>query len=508
MSEPDAAAVPHLPEYDTRMAGHPVGLLVLFFTELWERFSYYGMRGILILYLTTQIRNGGLGLDVATAGAIYGLYTSMVYLAGLPGGWLADRVFGQRRAVLIGGVLIAAGHFSLALQSLATFYSGLGLIVAGTGLLKPNISAMVGQMYATDDDRRDAGFTFFYMGINFGALFGPLACGYLGEKIEWHYGFGAAGVGMVIGLVIYLAFGRVLGHAGLEPAGSHTPEEARRTRWTMLFGGSAIGVAALAVVLLVAGGVVSLVTVVQSFGVVLLLVSAAFFVALFSQHWTRDERNRLVVIVVLFLAAAIFWGGYEQAGSSLNLFAKNSTDLLLGGWEIPASWFQSVPAFYVLVLSVVFTVLWTVLGPRQPSSVAKFALGLVFLGAGFVVMVFAALRVADGGRVGPSWLLVTYFLHVTGEMCLSPIGLSAVTKLAPARVTSTMMGVWFLASSIGSLAAGLAGGLYETLPLPTLFGLSAVVAVLAGALLGLAVPWLRKLTVRTHPSPEVEQEFE
>lgn len=486
------------PDYDTRMAGHPVGLLVLFFTELWERFSYYGMRGILILYLVATVQDGGLGLDVATAGAIYGLYTSMVYLAGLPGGWLADRVFGQRRAVLIGGVLIAAGHFTLALQSLATFYSGLGLIVAGTGLLKPNISAMVGQMYAPDDDRRDAGFTFFYMGINFGALFGPLACGYLGEKVEWHYGFGAAGVGMVIGLVIYLLFGRVLGHAGLEPTGSDTPEEERRVRWTMLLGGTAIGLAALVVVLLVTGGIVSLVTVVQSFGLVLLVVSAAFFVALFSQHWTREERNRLVVIVVLFLAATIFWGGYEQAGSSFNLFAKEYTDLTLGSREIPASWFQSVPAFYVLVLSVVFTILWTVLGRRQPSSVAKFALGLVFLGAGFAVMIFAALEVADGGKVGPGWLLVTYLLHVTGEMCLSPIGLSAVTKLAPARVTSTMMGVWFLASSIGSLIAGLAGGLFETLPLPWLFGIPTLVAVGAGVLLGLAVPRLRKLMGNVH----------
>jgi len=498
MSDSDAMTVPPGPEYDTRLAGHPVGLLVLFFTELWERFSYYGMRGILILYLVATVQDGGLGLNTATAGAIYGLYTSMVYLAGLPGGWLADRVFGQRRAVLIGGVLIAAGHFTLALQSVAAFYTGLALIVAGTGLLKPNISAMVGQMYAPDDDRRDAGFTFFYMGINFGALFGPLACGYLGEKVEWHYGFGAAGVGMVIGLVIYLLFGRALGHAGLEPAGSDSPEQARRVRWTMLLGGAAIGLGALLVVALVAGNVVSLVAVAQGFGLVLLALAAAFFVALFSQHWSREERRRLLVIVVLFLAATIFWGGYEQAGSSLNLFAKDFTERMWRGEEFPASWFQSVPAFYVLVLSVVFTVLWTVLGRRQPSSVAKFALGLVFLGAGFAVMIFAALEVADGGKVGPGWLLVTYLLHVTGEMCLSPIGLSAVTKLAPARVTSTMMGVWFLASSIGSLIAGLAGGLFETLPLPWLFGIPTAVAVGAGLLLGLAVPRLRKLMGNVH----------
>jgi len=486
------------PVYDTRLAGHPVGLLVLFFTELWERFSYYGMRGILILYLVATVQDGGLGVDVATAGAIYGLYTSMVYLTGLPGGWLADRVLGQRRAVLFGGILIAAGHFTLALQSLVTFYTGLALIVAGTGLLKPNISAMVGQMYAPDDDRRDAGFTFFYMGINFGALLGPLACGYLGEKIEWHYGFGAAGVGMVLGLIIYTLFGRVLGHAGLAPARTEDPEDIRRTRKTMFLGGGAIGVAALAVVSLVAGGVVSLVAVVQSFGLVLLLVSVAFFVSLFSQSWTRDQRNRLIVIVVLFLAATIFWGGYEQAGSSLTLFAKDFTNRMWGGEEFPASWFQSVPAFYVLVLSIVFTILWTVLGRRQPSSVAKFALGLLFLGAGFGVMILAAIRVAHGEMVGPGWLLVTYLLHVIGEMCLSPIGLSAVTKLAPKRVTSTMMGVWFLASSIGSLIAGLAAGFYESLPLPWLFGSSAAVAIAAGLVLGVSVPWIRKLMGNVH----------
>lgn len=498
MSDPDAATVPPGPEYDTRLFGHPTGLLVLFFTELWERFSYYGMRGILILYLTASVQDGGLGVNVATAGAIYGLYTSMVYLAGLPGGWLADRVLGQRRAVFLGGIVIALGHFTLALQSLATFYSGLALIVVGTGLLKPNISVMVGQMYAPDDDRRDAGFTFFYMGINFGALFGPLVCGYLGEKVEWHYGFGAAGVGMVFGLIIYVIFNRTLGQAGLHPAGSDSPEHARRVRWTMFVGGGAIGLGALAVVLLVSGGVVSLFTVAQSFGLVLLVVAVAFFTALFSQNWTREERNRLIVIVVLFLAAAIFWGGYEQAGSSLNLFAQDSTDRTWGGEEIPASWFQSVPAFYVLVMSVVFTVLWTVLGRRQPSSVAKFALGLLFLGAGFVVMIFAAIQAGQGVKVGPGWLLVTYLLHVIGEMCLSPIGLSAVTKLAPARVTSTMMGVWFLASSIGSLIAGLAAGFSETLSMPGVFGVSAVAALVAGVLLGVAVPRLRKLMGSVH----------
>ena len=480
-------------QYDTRLAGHPVGLIVLFFTELWERFSYYGMRALLILYLVANVQDGGMGMNVATAGAIYGLYTSMVYLAGLPGGWLADRVLGQRRAVLIGGTLIAAGHFTLVLQSVAAFYAGLALIIAGTGLLKPNISAMVGQLYAPGDGRRDAGFTFFYMGINIGALLGPLLCGYLGESISWHYGFGAAGVGMVLGLVVYVMLGRLLGQAGLQPAGRGTPEDAGRARTTMLVGGLVLGLLSLALVASVAGGLLTLVTLARGFGVALLAIAIIFFVGILMQQWTGEQRGRIIVIIILFLAAAVFWGGYEQAGSALTLFANDLTDRVWGGEEFPASWFQSVPAFFVLVLSVVFTVLWTVLGKRQPSSPVKFAIGLIFLGLGFVVMIVAATKVADGGKVGPEWLMMTYLFHVIGEMCLSPIGLSVVTKLAPARVTGTMMGSWFLASSIGSLAAGLAASSYESLALPTLFGISAGIAVGAGLLMAIASPWIRRL---------------
>ncbi len=489
-------------QYDTRLAGHPTGLVVLFFTELWERFSYYGMRGILILYLVTATDRGGLGFDVAMAGAIYGLYTSMVYLAGVPGGWLADRILGQRRSVLYGGILIALGHFAIALNSLAAFYSGLGLIILGTGLLKPNISAMVGQLYRPGDDRRDAGFTIFYMGINLGAMFGPLACGWLAEKVAWHYGFGVSGIGMVLGLIVYTIFGRALGHAGTKTLDMKSAE-VRTTRRRALAGGGAIALGVAAVVAMVSVGWLTVIGVANVFGVVLVGLSAVFFGWIFvSFNWTRAQRNRLIIIAILFVGAAIFWSGYEQAGSSLTLFADEHTNRMWGGEEFPTSWFQSVPAFYVLVLSLVFAVLWTTLGRRQPGYVAKFAFGLGFLGAGFIVMIMAAKRVADGSQVGSSWLLGYYFLSVVGEMFLSPIGLSAVTRLAPRRVTSTMMGAWFLASAVGSYFAGRAAGLYESLSLPALFGLSAAVALVAGLVFVALIRPTRRLLDRASGIPD------
>ncbi len=480
-------------QYDTRLAGHPLGLLVLFFTELWERFSYYGMRGILILYLVTGKDGGGLGFDVAAAGAIYGLYTSMVYLAGVPGGWIADRILGQRRSVLCGGILIAIGHLTIALDTLPTFYTGLALIVTGTGLLKPNISAMVGQMYRPGDARRDAGFTIFYMGINLGAMFGPLACGWLAEKVAWHYGFGIAGVGMVLGLVVFVVFGGALGHAGTKPIDTVSPEFVAM-RKKALAGAVGFAVIAIALIIAVSSGWLSLVGLANGFGVVLVGLALVFFAWIFlGFQWTTAERNRLIIIAVLFVGASIFWSGYEQSGSSLTLFANENTDRVFGGEEFPASWFQSVPAFYVLVLSLVFAVLWTTLGRRQPGYVAKFAMGLGFLSAGFAVMIVAATRVADGDLVGPGWLLAAYLLHVMGEMCLSPIGLSAVAGLAPRRVTSTMMGAWFLASAVGSYFAGRAAGLYESLSLPALFGMSAAVALVAGLVLAALILPTRKL---------------
>jgi len=461
-SAPLAVEVPVEAARERAFFGHPRGLATLFFTEMWERFSYYGMRGILILFMTAPVASGGLGFDTAKAGAIYGLYTAFVYLAALPGGWVADRLLGQRRSVLVGGVVIALGHFSLAVPTLATFYLGLLLIVTGTGLLKPNISAMVGELYPEGGARRDAGFSIFYMGINLGAFVAPLVCGYLGEKIDWHAGFAAAGVGMVLGLVQYVAGGRWLGSAGLRPAGGADGRAAGAVRRLVGFGAGGVG---LVVVLagLDAAGVVRLTLpgVASAMGVVIAglalfsLASAFFFGGL-----EPVERKRIVVIAALFLGAAIFWAGFEQAGSSLNLVAERLTDRTVFGWEMPASWLQSVNPLLIIALAPVFAWLWVALSRRglEPSSPMKFALGLLLLAAGFVVVAWGTALAAAGRPIGPMWLVVAYLCHTLGELCLSPVGLSAMTKLAPRHMVGQMMGIWFMAAALGNLIAGQVAG--------------------------------------------------
>lgn len=488
--------------HDTRFLGQPLGLAVLFFTEMWERFGYYGMRALLILFLTAAVAEGGMGFDAASAGSIYALFTSLVYLLGLPAGWVADRLIGQRRAVLLGGILIAAGYYAMALPDTYAFFGGMALVIVGTGLLKTNISVIVGQLYAPEDGRRDAAFSIFYMGINFGALLGPLICSYLGEKVDWKLGFAAAGVGMTLGVIIYLLGARTLGEAGLHPARPESPEEAAALRRQIRVGGALALIGTAAIVSLFATGLVAFEakSISNVFGIFLLAVVVVFFGWLFTTgRWTPVERGRLWAIVALFLAACFFWGAYEQAGSSLNLFAERNTDRVVGEWgEFPAGWFQQVPALFVILQAPVFAWLWVRLGKRQPSSPAKFALGLVFVGLGFVVMISASMASAGGVRVSPLWLVATYFLHVIGEMCLSPVGLSTVTKLAPQRVASLMMGVWFLASAVGNYLGGRMASLYETLELPTLFGIVAAVPIGAGLLLALLARPIRRLMGGVH----------
>ncbi len=483
--------------------GHPIGLATLFFTELWERFSYYGMRALLILFLTAPIAAGGLAFGVVKACAIYGLYTSMVYLLTLPGGWVADRLIGHRKAVLIGGIIIAMGHFSLAFPSMVTFYLGLGLIVTGTGLLKANISVMVGQLYTQEDARRDSGFTIFYMGINIGAFIAPFVTSTLGEKINWHYGFAAAGVGMVIGLIIYLAGGKYLGDVGRHPTRPDDPQKWDRQKRHLRLGVLGLLGAAFVVALAQIFGVIHITAlgVANAFGVVLLLICVVFFSWLFlSADWTPVERKRLIVIGVLFLAAALFWSAFEQAGSTLNLFAEGSTNRSVLGFEFPAGWFQSLNPVLIILLAPVFAWLWIWLARRkkEPSSPAKFSWGLVLVGAGFLVMIGAAAVAAGGVRVSPMWLFLTYLLHTLGELCLSPVGLSTVTKLAPARVTGLMMGVWFLAAAVGNYGGGRVAGFYEALPLPVLFLAVASTTVVAGLLLALLVKPIRQLMGGVH----------
>lgn len=468
---------------DTSFFGHPRGLSTLFFTEMWERFSYYGMRALLILFMTAPTSAGGLGFGVAEAGALYGLYTAAVYLMALPGGWIADRLWGLRRAVFVGGVLIAAGHFTMAFTGLTSFYGGLALIVLGTGLLKANISTLVGQLYPAEDARRDAGFSIFYMGINLGGFLAPLVCGYLGESIAWHWGFAAAGFGMVLGLVQYALGQKHLGTAGTATDDRITcPRTRRRIYAGLVF---ALLLTAFAAASLAGGWLpFSLVSLANSAVVVIAGSAAAFFVYLFTAgNLDTGERRRVWVVAVLFVFSVVFWAGFEQGGSSLSIFARDMTDRVIGGWEFPASWFQFVNSAFVIAFVPVFAALWVKLGSRQPSVPMKFGLGLILLGAGFGVLVFAARLAESGVPVGLSWLVVAYLLHTCGELCLSPVGLSTVTRLSPQRFGGQMMGVWFISISLGNLLAGLVAGQAASLSMAQVFLAVFVVTVAAGLLL-------------------------
>jgi proton-dependent oligopeptide transporter, POT family len=474
---------------------HPRGLYTLFFTEMWERFSYYGMRALLVLFMVDSVQKGGLGMTEQVATAIYGLYTAAVYLAALPGGWAADRILGAQRAVWFGGIIIAAGHFTLAIPSTQSFYLGLILVVLGTGLLKPNISAIVGQLYPEGGGRRDAGFTIFYMGINLGAAIGPLICSYLGEKVNWHYGFGAAGIGMVLGLIQYKLSARHLGDAGKHPAVTGTTSR----DWLLFTGG--IGAVVL-IALLALTGMLHFNPVLIARGTTSMIVALAvvYFICLFLFfRLTPIEKRRMIVIAILFVSSALFWAGFEQAGSSLNLFADRHTLRELGQFLVPAGWFQTLNPLFIITLAPPVAATWIALARRQlnPSLPVKFAFGLILLGLGFLVMVFAAKLALDGDRqVWPTWLIMTYLLHSVGELCLSPVGLSSVTKLAPPRLVGQMMGIWFLAASLGNLIAGLfAGEVTGDLAqqMPTRFLQVALIACGAGGFLLLFTRPIRRL---------------
>ena len=492
--------------------GHPSGLRTLFFTEFWERFSYYGMRALLILFMTAPAAAGGLGWGTAQAGMVYGTYTSLVYLVALPGGWLADRLIGARKATLYGGVAIMCGHISLAMTGIATFYLGLALIILGTGLLKPNISSMVGQLYGAEDRRRDAGFSIYYLGINLGAFLAPLVTGWLAQgegfktllaswgitpETSWHWGFAAAAVGMALGLVQYLAGGRHLGEVGYYPAhGEHglSPSDARKR---LFIAGGTVAAAMAGIALLAFNGMLSAAAVTSGVGYLLLIVTLGFFVWLFAaKSWTAAERKQLVAILVLFVGAAVFWSLFEQAGSTLNLFAQRSTRNEILGFVFPASWWQSLNSLYIILLVPLMAWLWVRLGSKDPSSPAKFTFGLLFAALGFGVLAIAAQFAADGVRVSPAWLALVYLLHTIGELCLSPVGLSAMTRLAPARIAGLVMGAWFLASSVGNYLGGAMASLYETFDLPTLFTAITVVALAATLLMALSIKPVARMLAR------------
>jgi POT family proton-dependent oligopeptide transporter len=486
---------------DRAFFGHPRGLATLYFTEMWERFSYYGMRGFLLVYMITGVAAGGMGLDTATAGVIYGVYTSSVYLMNIPGGWLADRVLGQRKAVLYGGILIACGHYALAIPAGVTFYIGLLLVALGTGLLKPNVSVIVGQLYSQQDVRRDAAFSLFYQGINLGATLGPAITGFLVQHERfralvtgwgmdpnsvWHWGFGAAGVGMTFGLIQYVLGWKYLGTAGLRPPTAGSADEfARAKRQATLY----VGIGLVALVLLGVGIGTGAIEVTRArvttvFTILLLSVTIGIFGSLFAgKQWTPVERRRFSMIFVYFIAAALFWGVFEQAGSTLNLFALEKTNNVIFGHDFPSTWWQSLNAVLIFILAPVFAFMWIKLGPRQPSTPTKFAIGLIGVGLGFLYLVPGARIAVDGAKVGISWLFMVYLLHTIAELSLSPVGLSAMTKLAPPKIVSLVMGIWFLGASVGNFLAGQAASFYEQLPIPTLLTAVAILPMAFGVIM-------------------------
>ena len=457
---------------DTSFFGHPGGLRTLFFTEMWERMSYYGMRALLVLFMTASLQTQGLGFTVATAGAIYGLYTGAVYFLGLPGGWLSDRLIGGKKAVWYGGIIIFLGHVVLAIDLQNLFFVGLILVATGTGLLKPNISAMVGQQYDDEDARRDSGYALYYMGINIGSLIAYLVTGYLQENWGWDYAFGAAAIGMAIGLIQYYFTNSSLASDSTAPTNPYTGS-AKKTAWTAV-----IATVALAVVVIVLAHMGTIVI----DPLLLAQQVAVFFTAVFFLYFgfiyfkgalSDNEKRRMWALFLVCLASACFWSGFEQAGSSLNLFAQNYTDRALSAgsiftsWfglsTIPTVWFQLSNSLFIIILSPFFAALWINLAKRMidPSYTLKCAIGLVIMATGFLVMFMASQYAAQGLKVAPMWLVTTYFLHTVGELCLSPVALSAVSKLSPKRFAGQMMGVFVLTYSIGNIIAGLLSGNFD-----------------------------------------------
>lgn len=597
--------------------GHPRGLSTLFFTEFWERFSYYGMRALLVLFMVAAVTgdNPGLGFSDGRATAIYGLYTFFVYVLALPGGWVADNLWGQRRSVFVGGCIIALGHFTMAGPLLGfpdeiSFFLGLFFIVVGTGLLKPNVSSMVGELYPEGGAIRDAGFSIFYMGINFGAILGPTLCGILGEGYNWHWGFSLAGFGMLLGLISYKVGEHNLGDAGHLKSDASEKTLSKRNRNFWLATGLTTAVIVIFGYMMNTGMIgLSLEQIAQFLGTSVALIAVIFFAYLIngtasiiavlavaaagfigSSFWygytlfayqigilatvvcflvynvvqmlspaskvTRTKK-RLFVIFWLFILAALFWSGFEQAGSSLNLFAERETERIFGPygwvqqigaflpalilalplgyvswrifkrdnlwwvgkagvagmsllvigfayyigtqvtseWQMPASMLQNINPLFIVILAPVFGWLWTWLAARNanPSIPVKFALGLFGLAAGFFVISWGAANASGPNSVSPAWLVVTYFLHTCGELCLSPVGLSSMTKLAPENRVSQMMGIWFVAAALGNLFAGLIAGQLETLQPSSLFWTVATIIGGGGIVALLAAPPVKRL---------------
>lgn len=411
--------------------GHPKGLFILFFTEMWERFSYYGMRAILVLYLVATAQEGGLGWSESGALELYGWYTMLVYLMSVPGGIIADKYLGQRKSVMIGGLLLVAGHSLMAYTEMWAFYGALGLIIAGVGMLKPNISTMVGELYPSKDGRRDAAFTIFYMGINIGAFLSSLIVGYVGEVIGWHYGFALAGIGMFLGQLVY-----IFGQKHLEGAGDvvkNTASKAGEAKHPPL---------------------------------------------------TKNEWNRILVLGISFSLVIVFWAAFEQAGGFLNLYTDKLTDRTIGGWEVPTSWFQSLNPLFIVLFGGVIAALWTFLAKarKEPNAISKMALGTIVMGLGFALMIGASIQTitSDSGLSNMWWLVGAYWLHTMGELMLSPVALAYITKIAPKRLVASMMGIYFAVTGVANKIAAEIGQLSETLGDAGVFAVITAITVIFG----------------------------
>ena len=440
--------------------GHPVGLRTLFLTEMWERMSYYGMRALLVLYMTGAVTgfNPGLGWSQVESQAIYGIYSGMVYFMVVPGGWIADNILGHQKAVLIGALIIALGHFTLAIPIEQTFFLGLIFVVLGTGLLKGNISTIVGQLYEGQDDKRDSGYTIFYMSINIGSTLGFLICSYLGEKIGWHWGFGAAGIGMTFGVIQYIKHKHLLGDAGMHP---NEMSDEKRKKYTNYLKVSLVGMFAV-----IGAGLLGFFTIdprffAEQFAYFLTIIAGLYFVYLFLfAGLNANERKNLILLFLLFVGAAAFWSGFDQSAGSLNIFARDYTDLSIAGYEIPVGWLQFANPVIVVLFAPIFAGIWAQLARKNldPSLPIKFAIGLLFMALSFIVMIVAVKIALESSPVGMQWLLLTYLFQTWGELALSPIGLSAFSRYGPKRYMGQMFGLWFLASAIGGVLAGLLGG--------------------------------------------------
>ena len=434
--------------------GHPKGLFVLFFTEMWERFSYYGMRAILVLYLVTQTTgdNPGLGWSDIDALALYGWYTMLVYVASIPGGWIADRLIGQKKSVLIGGLTLCLGHCILAVEEMWAFYSGLGLIIAGVGLLKPNISTMVGGLYDHGDSRRDKGFTIFYIGINIGAFLSSLIVGYVGEVHGWHYGFGLAGIGMLFGQFVYMAGQKHLSHVGNLLAKTNDPEAKKK----------------------------------------------------YEQPLSNIEKDRVKVLLLSFLIVIVFWGAFEQAGGLMNIYTLEKTNRVIAGMTIPASVFQSLNAAFIILLGTTVAGYWASRSSKnkEASSLFKMAIGTMIMGTGFFFMSAASTEYATNGSSAMYWLVFAYLFHTIGELCASPVALSFITKLAPVKYASIMMGLYFAMTGFGNKLAGFLGESASDLGEFVIFTGIAIFCIAFGLLI---ILFKKQLNTLTHGAEENEK---